>query len=60
MDNTKIEVGSTVRLNSGGPLMTVTKLSETDPECECMWFPFENEDAPKWNWFQLKTVHLSS
>lgn len=33
----KFEVGETVRLNSGGPLLTVSKLLENE-QVECVWF----------------------
>jgi uncharacterized protein YodC (DUF2158 family) len=35
-----LKVGDTVRLKSGGPLMTVTILGERDgsPMVECAWF----------------------
>ncbi len=34
-----VKVGTTVQLNSGGPIMTVTYLSRDDSnKCDCKWF----------------------
>lgn len=37
MSDEKITVGDKVRLNSGGPTMTVSKVCESG-NLECMWF----------------------
>jgi len=32
------KIGDTVRLKSGGPLMTVTEFDNTDKKVSCSWF----------------------
>jgi uncharacterized protein YodC (DUF2158 family) len=47
-ENSRFEVGETVRLNSGGPLMTVDKLvAMTDGRQEVMavWFDGANKET---------------
>lgn len=45
---TELTVGSVVRLKSGGPKMTITKVDAVHAEAECMWFHSTGalKDAP--------------
>jgi uncharacterized protein YodC (DUF2158 family) len=41
MCETQLQIGDTVVLKSGGPVMTVshmTMLTSDDPHCTCVWF----------------------
>jgi uncharacterized protein YodC (DUF2158 family) len=53
----KIKIGSVVQLNSGGPLMTVVQIDQTQQLVKCTWFLEGGE--MKTSYFQgesLKTV----
>lgn len=39
----KIRIGDVVKLNSGGPLMTITQIGLTHGRVECTWFVEEVE-----------------
>jgi uncharacterized protein YodC (DUF2158 family) len=43
MEDVKFEIGDTVYLKSGGPLMTVYKV--TDNYVSCEWFPTHEKTA---------------
>ncbi len=38
-DKTTFNIGDTVRLKSGGPIMTVGAVDEAEGNCWCKWFP---------------------
>lgn len=52
----KIKVGDTVRLNSGGPVMTIQRQDYV--HAECVWF--DNEYRVKTAVFPLGTLTLSA
>jgi uncharacterized protein YodC (DUF2158 family) len=49
----KFEIGDTVRLKSGGPLMTV-KIAEYDDDTRCTWFDTSNK--PQEQSFHAETL----
>jgi uncharacterized protein YodC (DUF2158 family) len=50
--NAELKAGDTVRLKSGGPLMTVTMI--VDQEIQCMWF--DKKDERKQDFFHVATL----
>lgn len=57
----ELKVGDIVRLNSGGPVMTITHIgpaSEYDPQVYawCTWFKSDNETVERH--FPVETVSL--
>ena len=52
-----IKVGSTVKLKSGGPLMTVTSIS--DERVMCMWFADEKFDVAESDFHIKSLVEMS-
>ena len=60
-ESAALQVGDVVRLNSGGPPMTITHIgptSEYDPEVYawCTWFKSDNETVQRH--FPLETVSI--
>jgi uncharacterized protein YodC (DUF2158 family) len=56
----KFKLGDVVRFNSGGPLMTVTDLTEEDGKiiAECTWFGVEDQDELiYWNFAETSLRH---
>jgi uncharacterized protein YodC (DUF2158 family) len=54
MEEKKIEIGTVVALNSGGPDMTV--VDATGDYVECIWFTTNTADGYCRGTFQKKTV----
>lgn len=38
MSNEQFQIGDTVMLNSGGPIMTVKEITDAGKEVRCIWF----------------------
>lgn len=55
----EIKVNSLVELNSGGPIMTVVKISEND-EVECIWFANDDSDGLSRATFPMACLLLES
>lgn len=52
-----LEVGDTVRLKSGGPLMTVETTGYENGDVRCIWFnENEDKDDPKMRVFPQETL----
>lgn len=54
----EMEIGVTVQLKSGGPLMTVEYVNKTSNEVKCVWF--NNNDTLHNGTFNVKCLSLTS
>jgi uncharacterized protein YodC (DUF2158 family) len=54
------ELGSIVKLKSGGPQMTVTELpySKSDTTVECQWFSVSNDQECCSETFEIQSLEL--
>jgi len=58
---TEIKIGDTVRLKSGGPIMTVTDIgdpySDSKDHAWCTWFPSEVQSRTEV--FKIETIEIA-